>query len=167
VLPGKSYRPQTALCARLLPRANPFWHAAVRGIPIAVRAGARSSVGREPIRVDCPSERRRKPRFSLALPMSYVVWCGRAPLQTGSSTTCDASTDALSFQTPLEMPVGAQVSIIVDWPVRKDGLYPVELYARGRISRSSGGRTAVKMSFRELRVITVGAVRVVSRSGLA
>ncbi len=104
---------------------------------------------------DCDTERRKKARFPLHLPVHYVVWQGPAALRAGTATTCDLSTDGLSFDASDELPVGAYLSIVVDWPLRNYGLYPVELFARGIVLRSSAGKTAVVMSFRELRVITV------------
>jgi hypothetical protein len=49
--------------------------------------------------------------------------------------------------------VGAHVSVVIDWPLRQQGIHPIELYARGVVLRSAAGNTAVAMYFRELRVL--------------
>jgi len=50
------------------------------------------------------------------------------------------------------LPVGAHVELVIEWPNRYEDAYPVELLATGFIVRSEGGRTAVRVTSRKLRV---------------
>jgi hypothetical protein len=56
------------------------------------------------------------------------------------------SSQGLAFRCRRPLPVGAHVEMVIEWPVQKAGLYPVELEASGLIVRSGAARTAVRLS---------------------
>jgi hypothetical protein len=54
------------------------------------------------------------------------------------------------------LPVGAFINLVIDWPIRYGGIFPIELHAAGRVQRNEGGRTAVALTLREFKVLETG-----------
>jgi len=102
--------------------------------------------------VDHLTDRRQNRRYDLRLPLHYRFTEKGSIPRTGSGTTCDMSTNGLSFRTRKPLPVGTHIELIVDWPPRYGDLYPIDLVMTGFIVRSTGGRTGVRSSSRKCRV---------------
>ena len=102
--------------------------------------------------VDNLTDRRDNRRYELHLPVHYRFAEKGAMARSGSGTTCDMSTNGLSFRTRKPLPVGTHIEMTVDWPPRYGDLYPIDLVMTGFIVRSAGGKTAVRVSSRKFRV---------------
>ena len=100
------------------------------------------------------TERRLTRRYVLHLPIHYRVSERGGMPYSGSGTTCELSTNGLSFRCRRVLPVGAHVELMVDWPSRYSDTYPVELQMTGFILRSDRGRISVKVSSHKFRVET-------------
>lgn len=98
------------------------------------------------------TDRRNNRRYELRLPLHYRFTEKGSMPRTGMGTTCDMSTNGLSFRTRKPLPVGTHIEIVVDWPPRYGDLYPIDLVMTGFIVRSTGGRTGVRVSSRKFRV---------------
>jgi hypothetical protein len=108
--------------------------------------------------VDQLTDRRNNRRYDLRLPLHYRFAEKGSMPRTGSGTTCDMSTNGLSFRSRKALPVGTHIEMIVDWPPRYGDLYPIDLVMTGFIVRSTGGKTAVRVSSRKFRVNAAAAI---------
>ena len=104
------------------------------------------------------SDRRDNRRYEIRLPLHYSVSQKGAMPRSGSGTTCDLSTGGLSFRCRRALPVGTHIEMSVEWPPRFGDIYPIDLVMTGFIVRSTGGRTAVRVSSRKFRVSAEAAV---------
>lgn len=97
-------------------------------------------------------ERRANTRYDLRLPLRYrICQKGEAP-DTGAGLTQDLSLNGIAFRCRKPLPVGAHIELVVDWPAKFAGLYPIELQVTGFVLRSANGRTAIRMTSHRLRV---------------
>jgi hypothetical protein len=102
------------------------------------------------------TERRGSQRFPLHLPIQFRIAQKGVTSRWGSGVTCDISALGLSFRCRRPLPLGAHIEILIDWPARHDGVYPVDLRATGFIIRT-GPKVAVRMTSHSLRVDTAQA----------
>ena len=103
------------------------------------------------------AERRHNRRYDLRLPLHYCVSQKGGLALSGSGLTCDMSTSGLSFRCRKPLPPGAHIEIVIDWPARFGELYPIDLQVTGFVTRSHGGRTAVRVTSRKFRVDALAA----------
>ncbi|MBZ5728250.1 MAG: PilZ domain-containing protein [Acidobacteriia bacterium] len=102
-------------------------------------------------------DRRNSRRYDIRLPVHYRVSQKWVMARSGSATTCEISTSGLSFRSRKPLPVGSHIEMIIDWPARYGDVYPIDLQATGFVVRSEHGRTAVRVTSRKFRVITMPA----------
>jgi hypothetical protein len=98
-------------------------------------------------------ERRNNRRYDVRLPIHYRISQRGGLPRVGLASTCEISTEGLSFRTRKPLPVGAHVEMVIDWPVRYGETYPIDLQCTGFIIRSENGRTAVRVTSRKFRVL--------------
>ncbi len=98
-------------------------------------------------------DRRNKRRYDVRLGVHYRVAQKWVMARSGSATTCEMSTDGLSFRSRKPLPVGSHIEMVIDWPAKYGGVYPIDLQATGFVIRSERGRTAVRVTSRKFRVI--------------
>ena len=97
-------------------------------------------------------DRRRTRRYHLRLPVHYRVSVkGEAP-RSGSGLTLEMSTTGLSFRLRRQLPVGAHIEIVVDWPAKYADTYPIDLQITGFVVRSDASRAAICMTSRKFRI---------------
>ncbi|HTS27459.1 MAG TPA: PilZ domain-containing protein [Bryobacteraceae bacterium] len=101
------------------------------------------------------TERRRNRRYELRLPLHYQVAEKGGVPRTGTGSTCDLSSNGLSFRCRRPLPVGAHIEMGVEWPSKYGDLYPIELQITGFIVRSQGGKIGVRVTSRKFRVDTL------------
>lgn len=102
-------------------------------------------------------ERRARRRYDVHLAIHYRISQRGAIARVGTGTTCEMSTDGLSFRTRKPLPVGAHVEMVIEWPARYGDIYPIDLQCTGFILRSEAGRTAVRMMSRKFRIVSTPA----------
>ena len=102
------------------------------------------------------AERRLSRRYKIRLPIQFRVSEGRTISRWRRGRTCDVSTRGIVFRSGQPVPAHAQVEMIVDWPSKRDDLYPITLRAAGHVVRSEGRKIAVRMTFCRM-VIESGA----------
>jgi PilZ domain len=98
------------------------------------------------------TERRLNQRYDVHLPIHYRVSQKGATSRWGTGMTSDISSNGVSFRCRRPLPVGAHVEMIIDWPARHDGAYPIDLQATGFVVRSSATRAAVRITSRRFRI---------------
>lgn len=63
----------------------------------------------------------------------------------GTGITVDMSRNGLLFTTDDPLPPGRTLEVSVNWPVALDGVCPLKLVATGRVVRTSGALTAMRI----------------------
>jgi hypothetical protein len=72
-------------------------------------------------------------------------------------STVDLSTGGVQFESDRTLPEGLNVELAISWPVLLREVAPMQLVVLGRIVRSQGGRTAIRMIQHEFRTVGVPA----------
>ncbi len=97
-------------------------------------------------------ERRANDRFPLILELRYVVLGRRRPpVETGSGRIIDLSSAGLSFTADRPLLTGQKLDVFIDWPVLLDGGVQLQLAMSGRVVRSDGTVTALRIDRHEFR----------------
>ena len=104
-------------------------------------------------------DRRSDRRYDLRLDVRWKLIRRRRILETGTGETLDFSSGGVLFQTDRPMPVGLTVELSISWPVLLHNTAPLQLVVTGKIVRSTGNRTALRMIQHEFRTIGVPAER--------
>ena len=91
------------------------------------------------------AERRARLRFAVELNLRYKVTWRQQVLHEGSGKTSDFSRNGIFFRADQALPKGFAVELSIDWPMLLDGACPLQLRISGKVLRSSGAGTAVKI----------------------
>ena len=98
-----------------------------------------------------PPERRSHRRFSIALTATYrVVRRGRADGWTSARTINIASRGVL-LEANASLTGGTPIELLIDWPLRLEGVCPLKLLVAGRIIRSDVKGVAIEAKHYEFR----------------
>jgi hypothetical protein len=89
----------------------------------------------------------------LDLELRWKLIRRRKVLQTGMGRTRNVSSGGICFETDRSLPSGLDVELSVSWPVMLRKVAPLQLVVAGRITRSEGGRTAIRMAQHEFRTL--------------
>ncbi len=100
-------------------------------------------------------DRRRDKRYMLELDLRWKLIRRRRLLESGEGRTMDVSSGGILFDAGRPLPAGLNVELSVTWPVMLHNVAPLQLFVYGKIIRSDGRRTAVRMVQHEFR--TAGA----------
>jgi len=109
-------------------------------------------------------DRRGDRRYEIRLDTRWKLVRRRKVLETGLGRTLDFSSGGVLFEPGRTLPVGLNVELSISWPVLLHNVAPLQLVVCGRIVRSNGNRTAIRMVQHEFRTVGVPAD---SRSVLA
>jgi len=101
-------------------------------------------------------DRRRDRRYGLELDVRWKLIRRRRVLETGEGRTLDVSSGGILFDAGRPLPAGLNVELSITWPVMLHNVAPLQLLVTGKIVRSDGRRTAVRMVQHEFR--TAGAM---------
>ena len=101
-------------------------------------------------------DRRRDRRYGLELDLRWKLIRRRRLLESGEGRTVDVSSGGVLFDAGRPLPSGLNVELSITWPVMLHNVAPLQLLAYGKIVRSEGRRTAIRMVQHEFR--TAGAV---------
>ena len=99
-------------------------------------------------------ESRGRRRFELDLPVHFRLSLKGSTSRWGIGTIQNMSSSGISLRCRRPLPVGGHLELIVEWPVNQDGEYPVQLHATGFVVRSSGSKTALRISSHRFRIAT-------------
>ena len=95
--------------------------------------------------------RRSKKRFPIDLPIQYKILRKYLVTGTGTGTTVDISSGGIAFVANESFKIGAHVELSVGWPMLLNGSCPMQLVIEGRVVRSNGSLTAIRMDRHEFR----------------
>jgi hypothetical protein len=96
-------------------------------------------------------DRRSDRRYEIQLDLRWKLIRRRRVLDTGVGHTLDLSSGGILFEAGRPMPPGLNVELSVSWPILLRNIAPMQLCIAGRIVRSQGGRTAIRMTQHEFR----------------
>ena len=99
-------------------------------------------------------ESRAKRRFELDLTVHFRLSLKGSTSRWGVGTIQNMSSSGISLRCRRPLPVGGHLELIVDWPAHQDGEYPIHLHATGFVVRSSGSKTALRISSHHFRSAT-------------
>lgn len=108
-------------------------------------------------------ERRSDRRYSLLLEVRWKLIRRRKVLDTGVGRTLDLSSGGIFFDAGRQLPAGLNVELAVAWPALLHNVAPMQLAISGKIVRTEGTLSAVRISQHEFR--TSGAP--IDRNALA
>jgi hypothetical protein len=98
-----------------------------------------------PSLVSTPEDRRRHRRYPIRLECQYTLLKGIVT-QTGSGRTINISTRGVLFEADRPLPERGEIVLELAWPVLLDGVRRLKFVVRGRIVRSDGKSTAVRVT---------------------
>ena len=104
-------------------------------------------------------DRRRDRRYGLELDVRWKLIRRRRLLESGEGRTVDLSSGGILFDPGRPLPAGLNVELSITWPVMLHNVAPLQLYIYGKILRSDGRRTAVRMVQHEFRTAGVAMER--------
>ena len=96
-------------------------------------------------------DRRRDRRYGLELDVRWKLIRRRRLLESGEGRTLDLSSGGILFDAGRPLPAGLNVELSITWPVMLHNVAPLQLSVYGKIVRSDGRRTAVRMVQHEFR----------------
>jgi hypothetical protein len=100
-------------------------------------------------------DRRADRRYDLRLDLRWKLIRRRRVLETGVGVTLDFSSGGLLFETDRPLPAGLNVELSIAWPVLLHDVAQLQLVVSGRVVRSQGVRTAIRMVQHEFRTLGV------------
>jgi hypothetical protein len=96
-------------------------------------------------------DRRRDRRYELELDLRWKLIRRRRLLESGEGRTLDVSSGGILFDAGRPLPTGLNVELSLAWPVMLHSVAPLQLLVFGKIVRSDGRRTAIRMVQHEFR----------------
>jgi hypothetical protein len=96
-------------------------------------------------------DRRRDRRYELELDLRWKLIRRRRLLESGEGRTLDVSSGGILFDAGRPLPAGLNVELSLAWPVMLHSVAPLQLLVYGKIVRSDGRRTAIRMVQHEFR----------------
>jgi hypothetical protein len=102
-------------------------------------------------------DRRADRRYPILLDLRWKLIHRRRVVDVGTGITLDLSSGGVRFESGRLLPVGLNVELAISWPMLLRGVAPMQLVVHGRIVRSEGGRTAIRMTQHEFRTVGIPA----------
>ena len=101
-------------------------------------------------------DRRQHRRYPVDSQVEYKVVSGREVTEIGFGRVLNLSSGGILFDAGRPLPAGLNVELSITWPVMLHNVAPLQLLVYGKIVRSDGRRTAIRMMQHEFR--TAGAM---------
>src|SRR6266567_1545735 len=98
-------------------------------------------------------DRRSDRRYRIQLELRWKLIRRRKLQDSGTGRTIDLSSGGILFDAGRPLPVGLNVELSVSWPVLLQHVAPMQLVVAGRIVRSDGRRTALRITQHEFRTM--------------
>jgi len=102
-------------------------------------------------------DRRSDRRYELSLEVRWKVIHRRRVLDAGVGATLDLSSSGILFEAERPLPANGNIELSVAWPVLLHNVAPLQLFISGKIVRTAGRKTAVRMLQHEFRTARVNA----------
>jgi len=96
-------------------------------------------------------ERRSHKRYPIELDLRYKLFNRARVMQEGLGRTCDLSTGGVLFRLDQSLPKGSRAELSVDWPLRLDGVCPLQVLISGQVVRSWAKAAVVRITHYEFR----------------
>jgi len=90
-------------------------------------------------------DRRQNQRYSITLDAHFVIRKQGKILETGEGKIQNVCRSGLFFESPLVIPSGSVLHLVVDWPVLFEGKTPVQWVVDCVVVRSTSSGTAVQI----------------------
>jgi len=94
-------------------------------------------------------DRRNGRRYDISLEVQWKLMHRRRVVVSGSGRTRDLSSHGILFEAGRRLAVGYVLELSVAWPVLLHGTAPMKLVASGRVVRSDGALTAIRLTQHE------------------
>jgi len=104
-------------------------------------------------------DRRSDRRYRIQLDLRWKAIRRRKVQGVGVGRTIDLSSGGVLFDAGQQLPVGLNVELSVAWPVLLQHIAPMQLAISGRIVRSDGSGTAVRITQHEFRTMGTNSER--------
>jgi hypothetical protein len=102
-------------------------------------------------------DRRSDRRYAILLDLRWKLIYRRRVVDAGTGSTLDLSRGGVRFESGRPLLEGLNVELAISWPVLLRGVAPMQLVVQGRIVRSEGGQTAMRMTQHEFRTVGMPA----------
>ncbi len=96
-------------------------------------------------------DRRTDRRYDIVMNVRWKLIRRKRVLEAGMGITVDLSSGGILFETDRQLPVGMNVELSIAWPVRLHNSAPLQLVVSGKVVRTVGQRTAIRMIQHEFR----------------
>jgi hypothetical protein len=96
-------------------------------------------------------DRRKKQRYPVDFALTYKILKNGLVKLTGSGAVMNMSSSGIAFSTGEILARGAMVELSIAWPVLLNGNCPMKMVVEGRVVRSDGHCTAIRMERHEFR----------------
>ena len=103
-------------------------------------------------------DRRGTNRFPVREDVRYRMTQARSARISGVGTTLNIGSGGILFTTAEKLPLGRLVELSVNWPVRLDGVCPLQFVATGRVVRSETEIAAVRIERYEFRTRSINTM---------
>lgn len=90
-------------------------------------------------------------RYPVQFDLSYKLVRGGQVLERGPGKTQEFSQGNVRFSADRILPVGADLELSLDWPLRIHGVSPLHLVISGRVTRSTHKESTLKITRYEFR----------------
>lgn len=98
-----------------------------------------------------PPERRSHQRFPIALDADYrILRRGRVD-GLGSARTINIASRGVLLQADTSLTAGSPIELLINWPLRLQGVCPLRLFISGRVIRSDSRGVAIEAKHHEFR----------------
>ena len=97
------------------------------------------------------TERRLHQRYPISLKVDYRLLRKGHVEGFGSARTVDMASGGVLLDTQASLPPGSSIELFINWPMLLEGVCPLRLVMRGRITRSDSRGVAVQTKQHEFR----------------
>jgi hypothetical protein len=110
-----------------------------------------SQIIREQVVTEIAGDKRSKQRYPIDLAVKYNIVKNGLVIGTATGNTVDVSSDGIAFTTIETLRVGAYLELNINWPVLLNGSCAMKLVVEGKVVRSDGSLTAIRILRYEFR----------------
>jgi hypothetical protein len=97
------------------------------------------------------TDRRETSRFPVREDVRYRLLHARGMPANGVGHTLDIGSGGIRFTTEERLPIGRLVELAMNWPVRLDGVCPLQFVAVGKVVRSDATKAVVQIERYEFK----------------
>ncbi len=105
-------------------------------------------------------ERRGNDRFPIESELRYKIVEAKELHEPGIGRTLNISSKGILFTTAEQLPLGRRVELSVDWPAELSETCGLKLVALGRVVRSTGETSAIRIDKYDFRTRATSRLKV-------